>query len=140
MAFETRERPCRVQGRISIKPAGSTLSTLLLLFLSDPDKLAGTLAPPSRPPNTLAAIFAGPGALSRVYTNEDVQDIICAIMKTRLATAESPCERLFKTCFLDIYRSNNHIAYYNFCQYWKDYFATAKAKGPNRIPFAVSFL
>ena len=29
---------------------------------------------------------------------------------------------------------------YNFCQQCEDYFATAGAKGPNRIPFAASFL
>ena len=29
---------------------------------------------------------------------------------------------------------------YNFCQQCEDHFATAGAKGPNRIPFAASFL
>ena len=29
---------------------------------------------------------------------------------------------------------------YNFCQQCKNHFATAGAKGPNRIPFAASFL
>ena len=29
---------------------------------------------------------------------------------------------------------------YNFCQQYEDYFATAGATGPTRIPFAVSFL
>ena len=32
------------------------------------------------------------------------------------------------------------MACYNFCQECKEYFATAGAKGPNRIPFAASFL
>ena len=29
---------------------------------------------------------------------------------------------------------------YNFCQQYEDYFATARATGPTRIPFATSFL
>ena len=29
---------------------------------------------------------------------------------------------------------------YNFCQQCKDHFTTAGVKGPNRIPFATSFL
>ena len=32
------------------------------------------------------------------------------------------------------------MEYYNFCQQYEDHFATAGAKGPNRILFAASFL
>ena len=32
------------------------------------------------------------------------------------------------------------MEYYNFCQQCEDHFATTRAKGPNRIPFAASFL
>ena len=32
------------------------------------------------------------------------------------------------------------MACYNFCQQFEDHFATAGAKGPNRISFAASFL
>ena len=32
------------------------------------------------------------------------------------------------------------MEYYNFCQQYKDYFATAETTGPNQIPFTTFFL
>ena len=40
----------------------------------------------------------------------------------------------------DVYRNRSHMECYNFCQQYKDHFATCRAVGPNRIPFATSFL
>ncbi len=40
----------------------------------------------------------------------------------------------------DVYRSRSHMECYNFCQQCEDHFATCRATGPNRIPFAASFL
>ena len=51
-----------------------------------------------------------------------------------------PRERLFKARFPEIYSGNSHMKCYKFCQQCKDYFDTARATGPNQIPFAASFL
>ncbi len=40
----------------------------------------------------------------------------------------------------DVYRGRSHMECYNFCQQCEDHFATCGATGPNRIPFAASFL
>ena len=53
--------------------------------------------------------------------------------------AEAHREKL-KARSPDLYRGKSHIDCYNFCQQCEDYFATAGATGPTRIPFAASFL
>ena len=53
--------------------------------------------------------------------------------------AEAPWEKL-KARSPDLYREKSHMDCYNFCQQCEDYFATAGATGPTRIPFAASFL
>lgn len=40
----------------------------------------------------------------------------------------------------NIYCDRYYIECYNFCQQYKDYFATAEATKPNQIPFATFFL
>lgn len=62
-----------------------------------------------------------------------MEDIIWAIIKTRAVATESSCKCFFKARFLDIYRDNNHIVYYNFCQQYKDYFAIVKTIKPTCI-------
>lgn len=62
------------------------------------------------------------------------------MMKTRLAAVKNSWKHLLMVRFLDVYRNDNHIAYYNFCQQYKDYFVIAKAKRSNCIPFIASFL
>lgn len=46
----------------------------------------------------------------------------------------------FKACFPNIYKRNNHIAWYNFCYQYKDFFAISKVKRLNYIFFAASLL
>lgn len=53
---------------------------------------------------------------------------------------EEPCERLLKTWFPDVYRSDNYMDYYNFCQECEDHFTTVGAKRSNRIFFTTFFL
>ena len=53
---------------------------------------------------------------------------------------ESTRERPLKARFLDIYRGKTHLEYYNFFQQCEDHFATAKATGPNQVPFTITFL
>ena len=54
--------------------------------------------------------------------------------------ALEPRERPLKARFPDLYYGNSHMDCYRFCQQCEDHFETAGAKGPNRIPFAASFL
>ena len=49
-------------------------------------------------------------------------------------------EQLLKARFPDLYYGNSHLDCYRFCQQCEDHFDTAGASGPNRIPFAASFL
>lgn len=60
-------------------------------------------------------------------------------MKTRPAAAKSPCEFFLKARFPNVYRGDNYIACYNFCQQCKDNFAIAGEKKPNNSFFASSF-
>ena len=61
-------------------------------------------------------------------------------MGAKTPAIEGSRERPLKARLPDVYRGDNHMACYNFCQQYKDHFATAGAKGPNRIPFTASFL
>ena len=54
--------------------------------------------------------------------------------------ALEPRERPLKAWFPDIYYHNSHMDCYRFCQQYEDYFKTAGAKEPNKIPFAALFL
>ena len=49
-------------------------------------------------------------------------------------------EQPLKARFPDLYYGNSHLDCYRFCQQCEDHFETAGANGPNRIPFAASFL
>lgn len=61
-------------------------------------------------------------------------------MKAKPTAVEGIYKHLFKACFLNVYKNNNDIASYNFCQQCKDYFAIVRANRSNRIFFAISFL
>lgn len=52
---------------------------------------------------------------------------------------KAPYKCFLKAYFLDIYRNNNQIACYNFCQQYNNHFAITGAKGSNCIPFAIFF-
>ena len=49
-------------------------------------------------------------------------------------------EQPLKARFPNLYYGNSHLDCYRFCQQCEDHFDTAGASGPNRIPFAASFL
>ena len=135
MATGTCGRPRRVQGRVS-ELIGSIASRSPSPF-GDPDKLAGAQAPPPDRPNV--PVVAPVGAPPRTYSNEEVQDIIQTVMEVSTIAKEGPQERPLKARFPNVYKGDNHMACYNFCQECEDYFATAGAKGPNCIPFAAFF-
>lgn len=148
MASGIWERLRRVQKRVS-KPIGFNLSRLLFPF-KGPDELANVwllptslfnkLTAPLRPPNIPAAAPTDPEALPRIYSNENLQDIIWAVIKARLMAAKNTCEHPLKARFLYVYRNNNYMACYTFYQQCKNYFTTVKAKVSNRIPFVAFFL
>ena len=52
---------------------------------------------------------------------------------------ENPCKRPIKTQFPDVYRSKNHLKYYNYFQQYKNYFAILDAQDQNRVIFAATF-
>ena len=51
-----------------------------------------------------------------------------------------PRKQSLKARFPDLYYGNSHMDCYWICQQWEEYFKTARAKGPKRIPFGASFL
>ena len=78
------------------------------------------------------------------YSENDLQRILKAVLEAQApapapAVSETPREKL-KARSPDVYRGKSHMDCYNFCQQCEDYFATAGATGPTRIPFAASFL
>ena len=93
----------------------------------------------SGPSDVPTAAFVGSEAPPRVYSNEKVQDIIQTVIETKPAAIKDPQKCLQKAWLPDVYRSNNHMACYNFCQQCEDYFTTARAKRPDCIPFAAFF-
>ena len=73
------------------------------------------------------------------YTKEDLQRILRTVFKAQVLS-DNAREKPLKARSPDVYCGKSYIEYYNFCKQCKDYFATARAKDPNRIPFAASFL
>ena len=74
------------------------------------------------------------------YTEKDLQRIFKTVLEAQVPTiAEEPWDKLLKARSPDVYQEKSHIEYYNFCQQCEDYFATARARGANQIPFAASF-
>lgn len=61
-------------------------------------------------------------------------------MKARLAAIKSPHKRPFKAQFPNVYKGDNYMACYKFCQQCKNHFVTARAKRSNHILFPIFFL
>ena len=74
------------------------------------------------------------------YTKENLQRIFRTVVKAQALPSDGPREKPLKARSPDVYRGKSHMECYNFCQQCEDHFATAGAKGSNRIPFAASFL
>ena len=74
------------------------------------------------------------------YTEEDLQRILRTVLEARAPPSDGAREKPLKARSPDVYRGKSHMECYNFCQQCEDHFATAGAKGPNRIFFAASFL
>ena len=111
-------RLCRE--RISEGPLGS----------SPPLKSSHDEAPVNLPAKPLVA----------KYIEEDLQRILRTVFEARAPPSDGPCEKPLKARSPDVYCGKSHMECYNFCQQYEDHFATAGAKGLNRIPFAAFFL
>ena len=86
------------------------------------------------------------------YLEDDLQRILRTVLDSKLPTPvpapivatalhyEGPRERLLKARFLDVYWGKTHMECYNFFQQFEEHFAIAGATGPNRVPFAATFL
>ena len=98
---------------------------------------------PARPQGANLPIAVVPTAAPPVpkYTEEDLQRILKTVLEARApTTSEEPWDKPLKAHSPDVYRRKSHMECYNFCPQCEDYFATAGARGANRIPFAASFL
>ena len=74
------------------------------------------------------------------YTEENLQKILRTVLEARAPPSDAPCEKPLKARSSDVYCSKFHMECYNFYQQYENHFATAEAKGPNHISFAVFFL
>ena len=97
-------------------------------------------SPPSEPSHDETLVNPPAKPLVAKYTEEDLQRILRIVLEARAPPSDSPREKPLKARSSDVDCGKSHMECYNFCQQYEDHFATAEAKGPNRIPFAVSFL
>ena len=74
------------------------------------------------------------------YTEENLQKILRTVLEAQALPSDGSRKKLLKARLPDVYCGKSYMECYNFCQKCEDYFATAGAKGPNRILFAASFL
>ena len=87
-------------------------------------------------------ITANPPAVESLvakYTKEDLQKILRTVFEAQ-ALSNGAREKPLKARSPDVYRDKSYMECYNFYQQYEDYFATTRAKSPNRIFFTVSFL
>ena len=84
------------------------------------------------------------------YSEADLQRILRTILEASslapalasqlLVLSHGPRKRPLKARFPELYRGKTYMECYNFIQQCEHHFATAGAKGPNRVPFAATFL
>ena len=143
----TRQSPC-----LNPPPAGEDelAGAVLEAPINDNSTFSYTPAESHVPTPAPAPLFA-PGKLLAKYSDAVLQKATKLALElfvqgqqqaqSQMATpALEPREWPLKARFLDFYYCNSHIDCYQFCQQCKDHFKTAKAKGPNKIPFAALFL
>ena len=152
-----------VRGRGCSRPEHSSAAPSVALPDSSPPPESGDeLSDQPARPLTKPPIANAPAAANNIpkYSEDDLQWIFKTVLEVRVPAptpvlapapipapapapapivAEAPREKL-KARSPDVYRGKSHMDCYNFCQQCEDYFATAGATGPTRIPFAASFL
>ena len=128
-------------------PAPTKGSDTYTLTLAISHALTSVLAPAPALPLGSAPVDANRMVK---YSEADLQRILRTVLEARppalapapqpLAFPNSPRKRPLKARFSKLYCNKTHMECYNFIQQCKDHFATAKAKRPNCIPFAATFL
>ena len=116
------------------------------------DEIAGA-APieSSGTPTTTPVVFRAPTptpattpvvapSLDKQLLKQFIKTYLEAQVPSQIEVDPKPCKQPLKARFPDFYYGNLHMHCYWFCQKCEDHFKTAGAKGPNRIPFAASFL
>ncbi len=73
------------------------------------------------------------------YTKKDLQQIIQLVFQAQISKKRSSGDKL-KVRSPDVYCGRSQIECYNFCQIFKDHFATVEATRLNQILFATPFL
>ena len=149
---------------ISVRGRGRLRRERLSVALSVAPSVAPSIAPLGSSPPPKSEVSEQPDgtlgpkspAATSVpkYSKDDLQKILKAVLEARApvpvpapalafvlapVVSKVPREKL-KARSPDVYRGKSHMDCYNFCQQCEDYFATAGATGPTRIPFAASFL
>ncbi len=100
-----------------------------------PEAPAGPPEAPPGPPQTPPLPVSQDPDANR-YSQQDLDRII----QTFLQNLKGGSGDKLKAKNPDVYYGRSHMECYNFCQQCEDHFATCGATGPNRIPFATSFL
>ena len=121
----------RSRGRLHKERISETPSKFSLSAGSDYESAVSPIVDPS-------AGSLGPPMAK--YTEEDLQRILKVVLETEVLVYNKSCEKPLKTRSSDVYRGKSYMECYNFCQQYENHFATARAMGRNRIPFAASFL
>ena len=89
---------------------------------------------------TLSAPAPAPATAVAKYTEEDLETILKICMDAEGSQEEGPQQPPLKARFHELYFGKFHMECYHFCRQSEDHFDTAGATGPNRTPFAASFL
>lgn len=87
-------------------------------------------------------------ALPTPTPTRSTEELFELLMKTYMESVKNPVQsqsfgprkRPLKAWFPDLYYRKSHLDCYQFCQQCENHFRTASATGPNRIPFAATFL
>lgn len=129
----------------------AAFSLFRLGFWSEDKKIPEFSASPKTP--TELAILSNPGpSLATFQIPKYIEDDLQQIVKTILGvqpfighgqdrrTSKNPPEWASQLKVLEVYKSKSYMNYYNFIQKCKEYFATSKFRGCNRVLFAVTFL
>ena len=139
-----------VQGRGRSRRERPSVTPFVALSVAPPDSSPPPESEISKQPKGPLGPKSPADTSTPKYSEDDLQWILKAVLEARVpapapalvpapVVSEVPWEKL-KARSLDVYRGKSHMDCYNFCQQCEDYFATAGATGPTRIPFAASFL
>ena len=138
------------------RKCSSAAPSVTPLDSSPPPESGDELSDQPAGPLTKPPVANAPAAANSIpkYSEDDLQQILRTVLEAQVPAptpvpapapapapivAEAPRKKL-KARSPDVYLEKSHMDCYNFCQQCENYFATAGATGPTRIPFAASIL